>query len=214
MVSLMGSSCPVLYGLKALMQIEDGGLKWQTDPVAFLDRHMKTLVGAFKMPMEMAGFDPQKIAKSENSYLFMVGEVEKALRRSKSPRLPINGGGHEISGLLQAESASRMMMPLSRKECCSVAIVSTILRRGLASTGRIAEIAMGQRFREVTARGSESTSTAWAVSIQSRHSCIAACSPKGTHCPRRSRALHPGSLTQRPGRTPSPRSADYALSSA
>lgn len=74
-----GFALPVLYGLKALMRLQDGKVCWRTDPQKFLDRHLKTLVAAFKMPMDMAGFDPQKIAKSENSYLFMVGEAEKAL---------------------------------------------------------------------------------------------------------------------------------------
>lgn len=74
-----GYVLPILYGLKALMYVKDGKLKWKTDPSTFLDRNLRVLVGAYKMPMEMAGFDPQKIAKSENSYLFMVGEVEKAL---------------------------------------------------------------------------------------------------------------------------------------
>jgi hypothetical protein len=80
-----GYVLPILYGLKALMIVEDGRLKWVTNPVRFLDRNMKALVGAFKMPMEMAGFDPQKIAKSENSYLFMTGEVEKALIKERNP---------------------------------------------------------------------------------------------------------------------------------
>jgi hypothetical protein len=78
-----GYVIPILYGLKALMHVREGRLEWITDPAAFLDRHMKALVGAFKMPMEMAGFDPQKIAKSENSYLFMVGEVEKSLLKQQ-----------------------------------------------------------------------------------------------------------------------------------
>ena len=79
-----GYIIPVLYGLKALLEIKNGELRWKTDPGAFLDRHIKTLIGAFKMPMDMAGFDPQKIAKSENSYLFMVGEVEKALIKERA----------------------------------------------------------------------------------------------------------------------------------
>jgi hypothetical protein len=78
-----GYVLPIVYGLKSLLAVVDGKLGWSQDPVAFLDRHMKVLVGAFKMPMEMAGFDPQKIAKSENSYLFMVGEVEKAVMREQ-----------------------------------------------------------------------------------------------------------------------------------
>jgi hypothetical protein len=73
-----GFVLPVLYGLKALLETHDGKVQWATDPEAFLDRHMKTLIGAFKMPMEMAGFDPQKVAKNQNSYAFMEGEVKKA----------------------------------------------------------------------------------------------------------------------------------------
>jgi hypothetical protein len=72
-----GFIMPILYGLQSLMEIRDRKVTWRTDPRKFLHRHMRALVGAFKMPMEMSGFDPQKVAKSENSYLFMVGEVEK-----------------------------------------------------------------------------------------------------------------------------------------
>jgi hypothetical protein len=78
-----GFILPILYGLMALMEVKDGKVRWLTDPATFLNRHLKALVGAFKMPMEMAGFDPQKVAKSENSYLFMVGEVEKALMKQQ-----------------------------------------------------------------------------------------------------------------------------------
>ena len=74
-----GFILPILYGLKALMKIEGGRVVWAMDPFHFIEEHLQMLAGAFKMPMEMAGFDPQKIAKSENSYIFMVGEVEKAL---------------------------------------------------------------------------------------------------------------------------------------
>jgi hypothetical protein len=72
-----GFVLPVLYGLKRIMEIKNRKVQWLADPVAFLDRHMKALIGAFKMPMEMAGFDPQKVAKNENSYVFMQGEVKK-----------------------------------------------------------------------------------------------------------------------------------------
>lgn len=79
-----GYIVPFLYGLKALMTVKDGKVGWLVDdPADFLRRHMRALVGAFKMPMEMAGFDPQKIAKSPESYRFMVGEVEKALLKEQ-----------------------------------------------------------------------------------------------------------------------------------
>jgi hypothetical protein len=74
-----GFVMPVFFGLKALIKVEGGKLLWKTDPASFLDRNIKKLAGAFRMPMEMAGFDPQKVAKNETSYSFMVGEFEKAL---------------------------------------------------------------------------------------------------------------------------------------
>jgi hypothetical protein len=80
-----GFVLPVLYGLKALMRVQNGKVGWITDPVAFLNKHMRALATAFKMPMVMADFDPQKIAKSENSYLFMVGEVDKAWITERVP---------------------------------------------------------------------------------------------------------------------------------
>lgn len=78
-----GFVLPIIYGLRALMTVDEGLVRWITEPGAFVDRHLQALVGAFKMPMEMAGFDPQKIAKTENSYRFMEGEVEKALMKDQ-----------------------------------------------------------------------------------------------------------------------------------
>jgi hypothetical protein len=74
-----GFVLPVLYGLRSLLKVEQGRLAWIADPFDFVQKHLEALVGAFRMPMEMAGFDPQKIAKNENSYRFMLGEVEKQL---------------------------------------------------------------------------------------------------------------------------------------
>lgn len=74
-----GFVVPVVYGLKALMTVHDGKVGWVTDPDRFLDQHLDALVSALRMPMDMAGLDPQKVAKTENTYRYMVGEVEKAL---------------------------------------------------------------------------------------------------------------------------------------
>jgi hypothetical protein len=79
-----GFVLPILYGLKALMRVQDGRVYWAENPDKFLSRHLKVLAGAFKMPIEMSGFDPQKVAKNETSYGFMVGEVEKALIKQQA----------------------------------------------------------------------------------------------------------------------------------
>jgi hypothetical protein len=77
---------PLVYGLKALMEVRDGKVIWAVDPNAFLDRYFDAIVAAYKLPLEMAYFDPQKLAKSENSYLFAVSEFEKALLKERSVR--------------------------------------------------------------------------------------------------------------------------------
>ena len=79
-----GFVLPVLYGLKALMRVQGGQVVWAMNPFEFIEKHLESLAYAFKMPMEMASFDPQKIAKSENPYAFMVGEVEKAMLKLDS----------------------------------------------------------------------------------------------------------------------------------
>lgn len=79
-----GFVLPILYGLKALIKLDGDKLVWAENPDKFLDRHLHSLIGAFRMPMEMAGFDPQKVAKNETSYSFMVGEFEKALIKEQA----------------------------------------------------------------------------------------------------------------------------------
>ena len=78
-----GFVLPVLYGLKSIMKVEDDKVVWATNPVKFLERHLEALAFALKMPMEMTGFDPQKVAKSENSYLFMVEKAKMMLAAAK-----------------------------------------------------------------------------------------------------------------------------------
>lgn len=79
-----GFVLPIIWGLRSIMAVENQLVNWSTDPHAFLERHLEVLVSAFKMPMEMASFDPQKIAKTENSYRFMEGEVEKAWMKDRA----------------------------------------------------------------------------------------------------------------------------------
>ena len=83
-----GFVLPILYGLKALMRVTDGHVEWAENPDKFISKHLKTLAAAFKMPMEMSGFDPQKVAKNETSYTFMVGEVEKAVIKQHALTAP------------------------------------------------------------------------------------------------------------------------------
>lgn len=74
-----GFIVPLVYGLLALMEVKDGQVRWKTDPKAFLDRNLSDIARAYRIVLEMARFDPQKIGKNETSYDFAVGEFEKAL---------------------------------------------------------------------------------------------------------------------------------------
>jgi hypothetical protein len=84
-----GLIMPLVYGLRALMQVKDNKLKWVVDPKKFLDAHINEIAAAYKLVLEMSRYDPQKIGKNENSYKFALGEYEKALLKQEQ----LNSGG-------------------------------------------------------------------------------------------------------------------------
>lgn len=65
-----GFIIPLIYGLKALIGYKEGKVFWTTEPLGFLKSHFKDIVSGFVMPIEMAGKDPQKVGKSDQSYDF------------------------------------------------------------------------------------------------------------------------------------------------
>ncbi len=74
-----GLIMPLVYGLKGLIKIDGQRVVWATDPFRFLDAYFKDIAGAYRLVLDMARFDPQKLAKNEASHEFAVGEFEKAL---------------------------------------------------------------------------------------------------------------------------------------
>jgi hypothetical protein len=81
-----GLVMPLVYGLKGIMEIEDGLVVWATDPYEFLDRNLAGIAGAYRLVLDMARFDPQKLSKNQASHEFAVGEFEKALLKMRSRR--------------------------------------------------------------------------------------------------------------------------------
>ncbi|QDP26846.1 hypothetical protein [Bradyrhizobium cosmicum] len=79
-----GLIMPLVYGLQALMKVEDDKVVWATDPKVFLDKHLKEIAGAYKLVLEMSGYDPQKVGKNETSYKIALSEFEKALLKQGS----------------------------------------------------------------------------------------------------------------------------------
>lgn len=70
---------PLVWGLRALMEVKDGKIQWRTDPAAFLDRNLERIALNYKLVLEMSRFDPQKLGKNEASYGFAEGQFETAL---------------------------------------------------------------------------------------------------------------------------------------
>src|SRR5690606_29702160 len=72
-----GLIMPLVYGLKGLMEVENDRIVWATDPFLFLDRYLGDVAGAYRLVLDMARFDPQKLSKNQANHEFAVGEFEK-----------------------------------------------------------------------------------------------------------------------------------------
>jgi hypothetical protein len=81
-----GLIMPLVYGLKGLMRVEGKNVVWATDPYAFLDLYLRDVAGAYRLVLDMARFDPQKLSKNQASHEFAVGEFEKALIKHRAPK--------------------------------------------------------------------------------------------------------------------------------
>lgn len=79
-----GLIMPLVYGLKGLMKIDDNSVVWSTDPFKFLDLYFREIAGAYRLVLDMARFDPQKLSKNQASHEFAVGEFEKALIKHRA----------------------------------------------------------------------------------------------------------------------------------
>lgn len=79
-----GLIMPLVYGLKGLLEIKDKRVVWATDPKVFLKKYLGDIAGAYRLVLDMARFDPQKLAKNQASHEFAVSEFEKALLKHRS----------------------------------------------------------------------------------------------------------------------------------
>jgi hypothetical protein len=66
-----GFIVPLLYGLRSLLKVDkDGLLVWKTNPQAFLSKYLIDIMKSYRLVMEMANFDPQKVGKNISAYEF------------------------------------------------------------------------------------------------------------------------------------------------
>ncbi len=80
-----GLIMPLVWGLRALMEVKDGEVRWRTNPASFLSRNLKSIAQNYKLVLEMSRFDPQKLGKNEASYGFAAGQFETALLKQSIP---------------------------------------------------------------------------------------------------------------------------------
>jgi AIPR protein len=85
-----GLIMPLVYGLKGLMEINGDCVVWATDPKVFLKKYLCDVAGAYRLVLDMANFDPQKLAKNQASHEFAVGQFEKALILHRAKNKPAN----------------------------------------------------------------------------------------------------------------------------
>jgi len=63
-----GFIAPLVYGLGAIMQVENCKVSWKTPPKPFLEKHFDKIVEGFNMAITMSNYDPQKVGKDKGSY--------------------------------------------------------------------------------------------------------------------------------------------------
>jgi hypothetical protein len=76
-----GLIVPLVYGLQGLMEVNRGKVRWAVDnPTTFVKECLPSIAGAYQLVLEMAKWDPQKIAKNPASHEFAVQQFRGVLR--------------------------------------------------------------------------------------------------------------------------------------
>lgn len=78
-----GFLVPLLYGLRALMKISDDRITWKVDPSTFLRNNLTEIMKSYKLVIEMASWDPQRVGKNMSAYDFAESAIQAQLIKSK-----------------------------------------------------------------------------------------------------------------------------------
>jgi hypothetical protein len=78
-----GFLVPLIYGARALIKQKEGLLSWKVDPCVFFKGHLTDILKSYKLVVEMAQFDPQKVGKNISAYEFADATVQATLSKSK-----------------------------------------------------------------------------------------------------------------------------------
>jgi len=75
-----GLIMPLVYGLKALMELDENGcVRWKEEPSKFLDDHLDAIVRKYRVILDAFRADPQKVGKNEGSYDLVLDAFEHEL---------------------------------------------------------------------------------------------------------------------------------------
>lgn len=76
-----GLIVPLVYGLQGIMTVKGGRIHWAVDdPTEFVKHVLPDIAGSYMLVLEMAKWDPQKIAKNPASHEFAVQQFKAALQ--------------------------------------------------------------------------------------------------------------------------------------
>jgi len=79
-----GLIMPLVYGLQGLMKVRNGEVEWVvSNPSSFLKTALPKVAGAYQLVLEMAKWDPQKIAKAPASHEFAVQQFQSLVRNER-----------------------------------------------------------------------------------------------------------------------------------
>ncbi len=81
-----GLIVPLVYGLKGLMEVNRGRVRWKVDgsPEEFVKSVLPSIANSFHLVLEMAKWDPQKISKNPASHDFAVLQFAQAAASARA----------------------------------------------------------------------------------------------------------------------------------
>lgn len=77
-----GFIVPLVVGLRSLMEVTRGVVRWKVDPRQFLADNFNTVVGDFKSAIALLDYDPQKVGKAPEAYRMAEVAYEMVLLRA------------------------------------------------------------------------------------------------------------------------------------
>lgn len=88
-----GFLLPIIYGMRGLLENNEGNLKWITDPLKFIEDpyNNKRIFNSVNAVMELSNGDPQKVGKNQFSYKTVENKIRLLSRDNGLSRASYEG---------------------------------------------------------------------------------------------------------------------------